>query len=71
MSQCGCETGGDCTKTTMCALEIVTEDLENRIEALTEALQALLDACNGRHGVDFETSLAMEWADDTLKEYKG
>ena len=64
MSQCGCETGGDCTKTTVCQCA-----LDN--DKLAEALQALLDACNGRHGVDFETSLAMEWADDTLKEYKG
>ena len=44
---------------------------ERRIEALTEALQALLDACNVRHVVDFETSMAMEWADDILKGNKG
>ena len=34
-NQCGCERGENCTKTTVCANEIVVEDLQAEIERLT------------------------------------
>jgi hypothetical protein len=37
--ECACEHGGDCTRTTMCKLQSVSDDLENEVEALTEQLE--------------------------------
>ena len=39
--QCGCERGGDCTKTTVCAIASVTEDLDDQVEALQADLLTL------------------------------
>ena len=35
--ECGCERGGDCTKTSMCALQSALEDKDSEIEALKES----------------------------------
>jgi hypothetical protein len=35
---CGCEQGGDCTKTTVCAIDTVTEDLRDRIVELEDQI---------------------------------
>lgn len=35
---CGCERGGDCTKTTMCAFQSDIEDLEEDKRILREAI---------------------------------
>jgi hypothetical protein len=37
---CGCEQGGDCTKTTVCAIDTATEDLRDRIVGLEAELAA-------------------------------
>lgn len=41
---CGCEIGGDCTKTTMCYVQIVEQDLNDEIEILEEKLKEYTDA---------------------------
>lgn len=38
MYRCGCEQGGDCTKTTHCAIQSAVEDREEQIELLRKAL---------------------------------
>lgn len=40
--QCGCELGGDCTKTTLCAVNQVADDLE----AMTAERDDFRTACN-------------------------
>lgn len=40
--ECGCERGGDCTKTTMCALQSALEDRDAEIEELRECELDLL-----------------------------
>lgn len=40
---CGCELGGDCTKTTVCAIESALEDQADEIERLREALRDAQD----------------------------
>ena len=42
-NQCGCELGENCTKTTVCANEMVVEDLQAEIERLTAALLEIVD----------------------------
>lgn len=37
--ECGCERGGDCTKTTMCALQSALEDRDAEIERLRKRLK--------------------------------
>ena len=43
--QCGCERGENCTKTTVCANEIVVEDLQAEIERLTVEMAYLEHRC--------------------------
>ena len=38
MTKCGCETGGDCTKTTVCQCELVADKLAEVLEALVTVL---------------------------------
>ena len=39
--QCDCEIGGDCTKTTMCAIQSAVEDRDEEIERLTTEVRDL------------------------------
>ena len=38
--KCGCERGDNCTKTTMCAIQLALEDQGEEIERLTAELEA-------------------------------
>lgn len=44
--ECGCERGGDCTKTTMCALQSALEDKDVEIERLRAALERIREAAD-------------------------
>ena len=59
MSKCGCEQGGDCTKTTVCQGELVADKL-------AEALDTLIT-------VELRREQAEAWAGAVaaLKEYRG
>jgi len=37
--QCGCERGGDCTKTTMCKVQAATEDYVEVLERVRDILR--------------------------------
>ena len=62
MTKCGCETGGDCTKTTVCQCELTADKL-------AEALEALVGAPSATSWWGAESVLAD--ARKALKEYKG
>jgi hypothetical protein len=42
--ECGCERGGDCTKTSMCALQNAVEDAVEELKAEIEILEGALNA---------------------------
>jgi len=46
MNQCGCELGGNCTKTTVCALESATQDLQDRANLLEEFVKIVREECS-------------------------
>jgi hypothetical protein len=41
--ECGCERGGDCTRTTMCALDSALQDQADMYEAKLDAFSDLAD----------------------------
>src|SRR5210317_1684959 len=45
--RCGCEDGGDCTKTTVCAATNHSEELQERIEELEAEIERLREALEG------------------------
>lgn len=59
-TKCGCENGGDCTKTTVCHGEYEADKLAEVLEALVDDITA---GSGGRN--------ALADAQDTLKEYRG
>ena len=45
--RCDCERGGNCTRTTMCHVQSVVDDLNGEHEIDIERLQARVDALEG------------------------
>jgi uncharacterized coiled-coil protein SlyX len=52
--ECGCERGGDCTKTTMCQVQSAIEDSEERIAEL----EAVIDDMNKHRDRVYPLTLA-------------
>ena len=49
MKRCGCEGGGDCTKTTVCAVESAVEDAIEQLTPVVEAACAFVDLQQAAH----------------------
>ena len=66
MTKCGCETGLNCTKTTVCQCELVADKL-------AEALAGLLDHDFSDQCQECGSGQSDEWAGarSALKEYRG
>ena len=47
--RCGCEVGGDCTKTTVCAIESAVEDAIEQLTPVVEAACAFVDLQQAAH----------------------
>ena len=45
--RCGCENGGDCTKTTVCAIESAVEDATESLQAEVERLREVIAEAEG------------------------
>ena len=65
MIKFGCETGGDCTKTTVCQAELVADKLAEALDTLVSALLPLRG--NDGTGPLFD---AINDAQEALKEYR-
>jgi septal ring factor EnvC (AmiA/AmiB activator) len=63
---CDCEHGGDCTRTTMCAIQTATDDQRGEYEAQIEALETKLKASEERIAV-----LEEQLAEVAAVEYPG
>ena len=66
MTKCGCETGGDCTKTTVCQCALEADKLA---EVLDNTLTALISVC--LHDETPYTRDVIGDANKALKEYRG
>ena len=51
MKRCGCEDGGDCTKTTVCAVESAVEYVQEELLPVVEAACAFVDLQREAHHV--------------------
>ena len=65
MTKCGCETGGDCTKTTVCQCELMSDKLAEALEALEGEMDEILGHWVG------SLQMARDDAQAALKEYRG
>ena len=64
MTKCGCETGLNCTKTTVCQCDLTADKL-------AEALEALLDWFYLHISDSAKRNVAWADANEALKEYRG
>jgi hypothetical protein len=57
MSNCGCFRGGDCTKTTLCALENAAEEKQDILDRLSEDAAIAIQS-DFEHGVSWLSAKA-------------
>ena len=70
MTKCGCETGLNCTKTTVCQCELTADKLAEVLEALLQFSLRPWFLVLGNCG-NGTNSLVIDDAQAALKDYKG
>ena len=70
MTKCGCETGTNCTTTTVCQCELVADKLAEALDALVRFRVRPWFLVLGNCG-NGTNSLAIDDAQAALKEYRG